>query len=112
MRSSFASAQVALDALLDGATSIKRLQNEAAIAGGALQGDLAPGNDQKGDEKAVEFENRPQTDKTWETCCKPRCGDQNPVCIPVFMTAELSPEVVFVMISPNSFTALIVSDLE
>ena len=94
VRSDFASAQVALDALLDGSSNIQRLRNEAVIAGGPLRNYLAAKASEKShNDEMIYFKNKPQNGLTWGKCCRRRNGDQSPVCIPVFCSAELPLEV-------------------
>ena len=89
VRSEFKGAQRSLDSLLYGSTNIQRLRNEAAMSGGYLKHDRNPSTHVANTQKVVSLLNRPATTKTWETCCKPSCGLQNFLVIPVFCIAEL-----------------------
>lgn len=89
VRSDFRGAQRSLDAILNESTNMQRLRNEAAMSGGILRSDRLPTMHMADTQTAVTFLNRPTTEKTWETCCKPRCGHQTNPLIPVFCTAEL-----------------------
>jgi hypothetical protein len=95
VRSDFSSAQVALEAILNGASNIQRLRNEAAMAGGVLRDyPTSRGTIKHGQvEDMVRFKNKAPSDLTWERCCKPKCGHQDTITIPVFCTADMPLEV-------------------
>ena len=94
VRSDFCSAQIALEAILDGSTNVQRLRNKAAASGGILRNytfkDSASAQDQM---RIVEFHNRPSTAVSWDQCCRSKMGYQDPMCIPVFCTSDLPLEV-------------------
>ena len=89
VRSDFRGAQRCLDAILNESTNMQRLRNEAAANGGILGSDQAPTKHMAEMRSAVSFLNKPATEKTWETCCKPVRGNQRDARIPVFCTTEL-----------------------
>jgi hypothetical protein len=100
VRSDFRGAQRRLDAILNESSNIQRLRNEAAMAGGILRdSDSAQQIKHMSDDRAIpHFLNKPATDKTWETCCKPVCGNQQDPIIPVFCTAELPLKVILAIL--------------
>ena len=89
VRSDFQGAQQSLDAILAESTNMQRLRNEAAMCGGILRNDRLPTRHVATKYSTVTFLNKPTTQKTWETCCKPCCGLQNTPVIPVFCIEEL-----------------------
>lgn len=89
VRSDFRGAQRCLDAILAESTNMQRLRNEAAMCGGILRDDRVPTTHVANKQSTDSFLNKPMTEKTWETCCKPCGGAQTHAIIPVFCIAEL-----------------------
>ena len=107
VRSDFRGAQRRLDAILNESTNMQRLRNEAAMNGGVLGNDQAPTKHMAEMQTAVSLLNKPTTEKTWETCCKPHCGFQNYALIPVFCTTELPLKVSLATLVPLHLKVLI-----
>ena len=93
VRSDFFSAQVALEAILEGSTNVQRLRNKAAMTGGILR-NFNRDNTAFVNVDAVAFRNRPETAPHWTKCLR-----RQPMCIPVFCTAEIPLEVRLVLSS-------------
>lgn len=107
VRADFASAQIALDALLNGVSNMQRLQNEATTLGGVLRNYHHAKNDANQHGDVVKFKNKPFDALPWKTCCPPGFGDQGeiPLCLPVFCTADIPLQVSF----PDTFVFLSIS---
>ena len=94
VRSDFYSAQIALEAILDGSTNVQRLRNKAAVCGGVLQNYTLEDSTLPQDQiSIVKFQNRPPTSISWEQCCQSKMGTQDPMCVPVFCTSDIPLEV-------------------
>jgi len=110
VRSDFKGAQRSLDAILNESTNMQRLRNEAAMSGGILRSDRVPTMHMADMLTAVAFLNRPTTEKTWEACCKSRCGFQDNALIPVFCTTELPLQVYLTILVSQHKELLIYSE--